>query len=75
MRKIPPEQFNGLQFVRLSSLPFHQMIRLKDWLGEEELISIPHRNGIIRNCVTYEGYEFWFDVVRGNDQYEEISLF
>ena len=40
MRKIAPERLNGLQFIRLSSLPFHQMVQLKDWLGEEEIFSI-----------------------------------
>ena len=75
MRKIPPEHFEDLHFIRLSSLPYLQMVRLRDWLGEAAIISISHPNGIIRNCVKYEGYEFWFDMANCESLYEESSLF
>ena len=75
MRKIPPELSQGIEFVRLSSLPFHQMMKLRDWLSEEEIINIPHRNGLIRHCVKYEGYEYWFDMVNSENRFEELSLF
>ena len=75
MKKIAPERLNGLQFIRLSSLPFNQMVRLRDWLGVDDIFSISYQNGTIRNCVKYEGYEFWFDVMNCENQIEELSFF
>lgn len=75
MRKILPELLQSVEFIRLSSLPFYQMIKLREWLSEEEIINIPHSDGLIRNCVKYESYEFWFDVVHSDNQFEELSLF
>lgn len=75
MRKLHPEQFNGTEYIRLSNLPFDQMIHLKNWLSDFGVFTIKGHDGAIQNCVYYEDYEFWFDNYKSEKQEIELSLF
>jgi len=75
MRKIDPERLQGIEFIRLSSLPFSQMIRLKNWLAASDIFSIKGQHESIYNCVHYDDYEFWYDNIKNESQLLKPSLF
>lgn len=75
MRKLHVEQFKGIEFIRLSRLPFNQMSLLKDWLSATDIFSIKTQDGIEYTCVRYEDYEFWFDHFICKNQILTPSLF
>jgi len=75
MRKLHPEQTNGTEFIRLSNLPFDQMLHLKNWISDFGICSIQIHDGGIQNCVHYEDYEFWFDNYKCENMETEPSLF
>ncbi|MCG8307794.1 MAG: hypothetical protein MI975_10430 [Cytophagales bacterium] len=75
MKKIHPEKYNDTEFIRLSRLPFTQMLQLKNWLPEYSIFTIQGENGTIQNCVHYDDYEFWFDNYKSENQEPEFSLF
>ena len=70
MKKLNPEQFQDTDFVRVSSLPFDQMERIKDWLGEAAFFAI----GNDPNCIHFDDYEFWFDHIMDEHFDTELSL-
>ena len=75
MRKIHPERYNGVEFIRLSNLPFDHMVHLKSWLSDLGIFTIQKQHGAIQNCVHYEDYEFWFDNYKSENQQAEYAIF
>lgn len=75
MRKLYPETNGGTEFIQLSKLPFNQALPLKDWLAETDIFSIHKQNSIIKNCIHYDVYEFWFDNYKSENYQTQLSLF
>ena len=75
MRKLHPEQHLGIEYIRLSNLPFDQMINLKNWLSDFGVFTIDAQEGTIPNCVHYEDYEFWFDNIKNENPEAQYSIF
>ena len=75
MRKIQPVENEGIEYVVLSSLPFEQLITFRDWVGEANVFRISNFHSDSVECVTYELYEFWFDIQKEEADNLDVAFF
>ena len=61
MYKIDPRNYKGIKFVTLASLPEDHRELLYEWIDKNSIISIQVKNSILRDCVQYSDYEYWFE--------------
>jgi len=55
-----PEQYKGISFVRISSLPGDQKIKIKESYNRELIVKILKENSMINDCIIYEDYLKWY---------------
>ncbi len=55
------ENFKGIEFVRISSLP--EDIRQKVWnsFQQDKIIKIVKDQDVLTDCILYKDYVFWLD--------------
>lgn len=63
MKKIEPENYRGIQYIRLSNLPEEQQGLIHQWLSEDRLIKIVYKGILLDDCLQYSDYQNWFDHV------------
>jgi hypothetical protein len=61
MLKIQPSFHQGLEYVQLSRMPLSQAESLVEWLPATGIFCINIGGHKLRDCVSYEDYEFWFE--------------
>jgi hypothetical protein len=68
MCKISPSTLNGLEFIRLSHLPFQQAQRLIEWIPTSSFMKLKIAGKDVEDCIPYAEYECWY-----NYQYQASS--
>lgn len=61
MEKVKFRTFKGIEFIRLAELPEEQHQEILNWIEKENIISIMIGNDILKDCVQYSDYCFWYD--------------
>jgi hypothetical protein len=61
--KVNSKIYRGIEYVQLNELPQEQKEKLLQELHDDFLIKILIDDTVIRNCIQYKDYEFWFDNV------------
>jgi len=61
MNPISPQNYRGIFYVKLETLPEEQKYQLSNWLPATELIKLKVEENIIDNCVNYQDYLFWYE--------------
>jgi hypothetical protein len=54
------ENYKGIEFVRISSLPESQRILLKQSFDKSKIIKILKDDSLLSDCVVYSDYAEWF---------------
>ena len=62
-RKLKPEIYRGIHYIRLAALPEEQRLLIHRWLQPQQVIKIMIDKTIISNCVQYRHYEQWYEQV------------
>lgn len=60
MKATPHIEF-GTGYVQISKLPFDQALKLRDWLPQTSFINLTSENSVLKDCIQYSEYEYWFD--------------
>ena len=55
-----PEQYKGISFVRISSLPGEQKIKIRQNYNREHIVKILKDNSLINDCIIYNDYVKWY---------------
>lgn len=61
MEPVSPQIYKGIFFIQINMLPINQRQQFKEWLPETSKIKIQAGNHIMKDCVTYSDYKFWFN--------------
>lgn len=61
MKPISPQNYRGIFYVKLETLPEEQKNQLGNWLPVTDLIKLKVDERIIDNCVNYQDYLFWYE--------------
>ena len=56
-----PEQYKGISFVRISSLPGRQKTALKENYSRERVVKIIRDNSLLNDCIIYDDYVKWYN--------------
>jgi hypothetical protein len=58
--RVALENYKGIEFVRISSLPEDQKTLLRKSLDRNKIIKILKENRLLSDCVMYSDYSEWF---------------
>ena len=61
-----PEQYKGISFVRISSLPVDQRAKIRHNCKHESIIKILKDDTLINDCIIYNDYVQWYNAERKN---------
>ncbi|MEO5980536.1 MAG: hypothetical protein ABIS36_18850 [Chryseolinea sp.] len=61
--KVNSSLYKGIQYVQLNALPPDQQDKLLNTINPELFIKILVDGKLIRNCIQFKDYEYWFDNV------------
>jgi len=73
MTRIQPNYGNGIEYIRLSDLPFTQKQKFSDWISVNSTFKMKVDNGFVEDCVFYSEYEYWLETQ--NNVLTEENLF
>ena len=54
------ENYKGIKFVRISSLPLDQKNLIRKSINRREIIKILKEDTLLNDCVQYEHYVTWY---------------
>ena len=57
---IPPENFKGITFIQVSSLPEDQKDAIRKLLPRSKFIKILKDGTLLSDCVQFEDYKTWY---------------
>jgi hypothetical protein len=57
---VDPEHFKGISFVRISSLPAEQKLKIRESFDRELIVKILRDNSLINDCIVYTDYLNWY---------------
>ncbi len=57
---VEAENYKGIKFVRISSLPKEQSEKIQIAIPKEKIIKILQDEIILRDCIQYQHYQEWF---------------
>lgn len=63
------KRFKGIEYVRVASLPSEEKDQISNWLNSDTIIKIQTDTELMRDCVLYKDYEYWY-----NNVFTQISL-
>jgi hypothetical protein len=69
--KAPVENYKGIEFVRISSLPEDQKKAFWDSFDRHKIIKIMRNQELLNDCIQYHDYQEWSRQV---DKSETITL-
>ena len=55
-----PEQYKGIRFIRISSLPGRQKEVIRKNYSREGVIKILKEDSLINDCIVYDDYVRWY---------------
>ena len=58
---VKPEQYKGISYVRISSLPVDQRAKIRHSYQREAIIKILKDNTLINDCIIYDDYVNWYN--------------
>ena len=61
-----PEQYKGISYVRISTLPIEQRAKIRHSYKREAIIKILKDNALINDCIIYDDYVQWYNAERKN---------
>ena len=56
-----PELYKGISFVRISSLPGDQKVKIRENYNRESIIKILKDDSLINDCLVYNEYVNWYN--------------
>jgi hypothetical protein len=56
-----PEQYKGISFIRISSLPVDQRAKIRKDYNRESIIKILKDNTLLNDCIVYDEYVKWYN--------------
>ena len=56
-----PENFKGIEFVRISSLPEEQKEKIWQSFHHDKIIKIVKDQALMNDCILYQDYISWFN--------------
>lgn len=59
--RVNPEFYKGIEYVRISSLPGDQKIKISITLPQDKVIKIQIDDKLLPDCVQYVDYLIWFE--------------
>ena len=63
---VDPEHFKGISFVRISSLPSEQRLKIRESFDRELIVKIIRDNALINDCIVYTDYLNWYRAHRNH---------
>lgn len=57
---VEPEHFKGISFVRISTLPAEQRLRIRESFDRQLIVKIIRDNSLINDCIVYTDYLSWY---------------
>lgn len=69
--KAQVENYKGIEFVRISSLPEDQKQAFWDSFDRHKIIKIMRNQELLNDCIQYSDYQAWLN---GNEQTETIVM-
>jgi hypothetical protein len=67
---VEPENFKGISFVRISSLPAEQKVKIRESFDRELIVKILRDNSLINDCIVYTDYLNWY----GAHRYQTVQV-
>ena len=67
-----PEHYKGIIYIRISSLPVEQKIRIRESYNRESILKIIKGNSLINDCILYHEYLRWYKQYKSSAQYQII---
>ena len=67
---VDPEHFKGISFVRISSLPTEQKVKIRESFDRELIVKILRDNSLINDCIIYTDYLNWY----GAHRYQTVHV-
>jgi hypothetical protein len=64
--KAAAESYKGIHYIQISSLPINQRDVILKSLNSKLVIKILKNDHLLRDCVQYQHYEFWYDNIFSN---------
>lgn len=56
---VAPENYKGIKFVRISSLPLEQKNKIWNSINPQAIIKILKGDMLLNDCIQYKHYETW----------------
>ncbi len=63
MEKLSSQVHKGIHYIKLADLSKGQREAFEKWLDKEHIISIMIENSIVKDCVQFNEYDYWFESV------------
>lgn len=71
--KVEAQNFKGIEYVQISSLPVNQRNSIRESINKKLIIIILKGEDLIKDCLQYRDYVNWYDNVFKIQQMEEKS--
>jgi hypothetical protein len=65
--KAVAENYKGIEFVQISSLPLNQKNEILKSLGERLIIKILKKDDLLKDCVQFQHYDYWYENIFKKD--------
>lgn len=59
--KVPSENYKGIEYIRISSLPADQKNYIYKSLNHKLIINILKDNSLMNDCLQYQHYITWYE--------------
>lgn len=69
--KAAAESYKGIHYIQISSLPLIQKNEILKSLNSKLIIKILKNDHLLRDCVQYQHYEFWYENIFSNSILKE----
>lgn len=60
-----PEHYKGIIYVRISTLPGDQKIKIRESYNREAIVKILKDNALMNDCILYTEYLMWYKQFKG----------
>ena len=72
-----PENYKGIEYIQISSLPHDQRKRIYQSLNQKLIINILKENLLMNDCLQYTHYVSWYDNVYmaiTQEEYKDVPV-
>lgn len=57
-----PHYHQGIEYIRLSLLPFQQYSKFLSWISPLSIFKLNVDNEVLDDCVPYSEYDYWYEM-------------